>query len=961
MANDVSIKFTADVQEALRKISGFSEQSAASMKKLEDSVGLMRRAGEALAGVFVFDKIRDGFTTVIHAAADSEDKFESMRSALKASGDYSDRAAAQFVKLADRIQKTTKYDDDVVLGQVAIAKSFQTTNSEAAKLIEAAVQLSAVTRDTLDASVEQLGKTLDGTAGRLAETLPDLRRFSEEQLRAGAALDYVKARFKGTAEAQTNTFQGALQQTQNSYQNVIEKMGEFITKNETVIHGLKAATSFFDRLASDNGLQSMVAAIAGGVAGLAAFAGGFAAWIVVVKAATFAAAQFGITMTAALGPIGLLAAAITALGAAAAYMATKEKEVKSSTQVLNEELAAAQKSVENLQESIRRSRDADYTRAVLVPNLAKAEEKLAALQEHMNKVRVHTSLAAKSTKDLGDGFDDAGKKGRRFSDEIKTQVASLLKHAREIGLTEEQKLNEAYRQQAAVLEKARANGQVSMRDYLFAYYKLNTQLEMDLHELRKKQAEELLQKQADRFKAFFSEPVKFLLDKTATMKDGLAAGLGAFAQILAGGTTASADARRNFDDGKTTIKSQLDQGIASLDSDVAKQRADVEKRLAARVIDERMAQEELTKIQEEYNSKRADLQVKYNQDLVKAEQDYQKALKEAKKQEVASTAKVIGAGLATAANAFMPGLGEAVGPLFEALAKGPDAVKEMIQGFIRAIPDVLKNVVQAIPAVMKTIIEEIPAFIDALVEAAPDIIEALALGMPDVIAKLVEKAPEIIWKMQTAAPKVIIAMAERAGVFIKKLVDGAGEFIGKIAEGAFSFVGTIVEGAASFVGQILQGAVNFIGEIINGAGRFVQAIIDKINPFGGGGGFGLGGDRGLLGGGIIPGFLKGGVNLSGKGGSESSGIGAINPNVGRTMELAAIGEKYGYGLHGARNDTLIRQEMYRQGWRKGGASEDSPASVQGSSGEPIVIQINVGEAQLARVMTNLNRRGFRTA
>lgn len=960
MANDVSIKFTADVQEALRKISGFSEQSASSMKRLEDSVGLLRRAGEAMAGLFVFDKIRDGFATVIHAAADSEDKFEGMRSALKASGDYSDRAAAQFVKLADRIQKTTKYDDDVVLGQVAIAKSFQTTNSEAAKLIEASVQLSAVTRDSLDTSVDQLGRTLDGTAGRLAEALPGIRRFSEEQLRAGAALDYVKARFKGTAEAQTNTFQGALEQTQNSFQNVLERMGEFITKNEKVIHGLKAATSFFDRLSSDNGLQSIIAAIAGGIAGLATFAAGFAAWIVVVKAATFAAAQFGITMTAALGPIGLLAAAVTALGAAAAYMATKEKEVKSSTQVLNEELASAQKSVDNLRESIARNRNEDYGR-ILARNLEKAEENLRSIQEQLNKNRVHTAVAAKSVKDMADGFDDAGKKAGRFSDEIKTQVTSLLKHVREIGITEEQKLNEVYRQQAAILEKARANGQVSTRDYLFAYYKLNTQLEKDLHELRKKQAEELLQKQADRFKTFFAEPVKFLVDKTATIKDALASGLGAFAQILAGGTTATLDARRNFAEGKTTISAQLDQGVAGLDADTAKQRADVEKRLAARIIDERTAQEELTKIQEEYNSKRTDLQVKYNQDLVKAEQDYQKALKDAKKLEVASTAKVIGAGLATAANAFLPGLGEAVGPLFEALAKGPEEVKALLQGFIRAIPDVLKNVVQAIPVVMKTLVEELPAFIDAMVDAAPDIIESLIVGMPDVALKLAEKAPEIIWKMAQAAPKVIFAMAERAGIFIKKLVDGAGEFIGKLLEGAFSFVGTLAEGAASFVGQILQGAVNFVGEIIKGAGTFISELISKIPGLGGGGGFGLGGDKGLLGGGIVPGFLKGGVNVSGKGGSEAGGLSLINPHVGTAVEMAALGERFQYGVHGSKRDKEILQEMYRMGYRKGGGEESSTPVAHAANGEPVLIQINVGEAQLARVLTNLNRRGFRTA
>jgi hypothetical protein len=96
------------------------------------------------------------------------------------------------------------------------AKSFNITNDQTEKLIRAAVDLSAVTGQDLNSSVQILGRSYDGTAGRLNELVPGVRNLTAAQLQSGAAIDYVAGRFKGAAEAAGNTYAGGIVKAKNA-------------------------------------------------------------------------------------------------------------------------------------------------------------------------------------------------------------------------------------------------------------------------------------------------------------------------------------------------------------------------------------------------------------------------------------------------------------------------------------------------------------------------------------------------------------------------------------------------------------------------------------------------------------------------------------------------------------------------------------------------------------------------
>ena len=186
--------------------------------------------------------------SVADEAAQADTNLTSLNTALKLSGDFSEKASKQFQALAESIQATTVFDNDAALQSLALAKAFGATNDQAEKLTKAATQLATVQGISLTEATSQLGKTLDGTAGKLAETIPGLRSFTAAQLQAGAAVDFVNSRFGGAAQSAATTFAGAIKQNENAFKDLEKAAGAVITQNPVFVGGIRALTAIFNQL-----------------------------------------------------------------------------------------------------------------------------------------------------------------------------------------------------------------------------------------------------------------------------------------------------------------------------------------------------------------------------------------------------------------------------------------------------------------------------------------------------------------------------------------------------------------------------------------------------------------------------------------------------------------------------------------------------------------------------------------
>lgn len=215
-------------------------------------------------------------------------------------------------------------------------------------------------------------------------------------------------------------------------------------------------------------------------------------------------------------------------------------------------------------------------------------------------------------------------------------------------------------------------------------------------------------------------------------------------------------------------------------------------------------------------------------------------------------------------------------------------------------------------------------------QLAGPLLEKLAQGpekVKEMVQQFAEAVPDIIVAVTDALPAVIEALGDKLSdpAFLEKLARamihgmtaGADRFVQKALEGALRFVAKIFEGAGQFISKLLDGAAQFIEKLIDGIGEGLAKIFEKLNPAGGnflGSGAGLPNGRGL-----IPGLGNGrggvtvapGISIGGGGGGSGVDVGPVH-----------IGFK--------------------------GESQNI---------QPIVLQI--GNRQLAEVMVEMDRLGFR--
>lgn len=275
----VNLSVEVQIQEALAKFDVFGKKVNTSLNSIEGSVGSVSTILKSMVGLFAAEKLIEGFTKISEAAIEVEQSSFKMQNALRLTGELTDANVQHFEELAAQLSKNSTIDDDLILSQVALTKQFRTTNSEAERLIRAAVDLAAYTGQDLSSAVQQLGQTLDGTAGRIGQLIPELQFLSAEQLRAGDAIDVVSRKMGGTAAREAETFGGKIKQLKNEFGNFVEALGLTIVKSPQILGFINSLKDLMIELTASitNNGQSFNEIFVGSLNGLLAFGEGFTA------------------------------------------------------------------------------------------------------------------------------------------------------------------------------------------------------------------------------------------------------------------------------------------------------------------------------------------------------------------------------------------------------------------------------------------------------------------------------------------------------------------------------------------------------------------------------------------------------------------------------------------------------------------------------------------------------------
>lgn len=251
-ANDVALNLLVNTEKAIGNIEKFGK-----------TVSTVATASVALLGAKVIadgiNNIVNGIRNVADAASKQQVAVRGLNNALSLAGDYSDAASKRMQDFAKSMQSSTGIADEVILQQLSIAKSFGASNEQATRLIDAALNLSAATGESLESAVKNLGKSLGGLTGELGETIPALKTMTIEQLKAGGAIQFVLERFGGAAADKMQDYEGAIAGVNVAQQSFLESVGNIIIKNPAVIAAIQSVSKMFDSLSKlvDDNSESM--------------------------------------------------------------------------------------------------------------------------------------------------------------------------------------------------------------------------------------------------------------------------------------------------------------------------------------------------------------------------------------------------------------------------------------------------------------------------------------------------------------------------------------------------------------------------------------------------------------------------------------------------------------------------------------------------------------------------------
>lgn len=192
-------------------------------------------AGAAYVSYFVTNGIRKG----IEAAQVQEDAVNRLNQSLMSAGSFSREASQDMQEFARSLQLVTTTGDEVILNNLAFARTFAQSNQQAKAMTAAALDLAAATGMSMESAIRNLGKSLSGLSGELGEAIGEIRNLTAEQLKGGAAIELVSNKFAGFAQSQTRTFSGAIAQLTNSWGDFLETVGEFITQSPSLVAAIK--------------------------------------------------------------------------------------------------------------------------------------------------------------------------------------------------------------------------------------------------------------------------------------------------------------------------------------------------------------------------------------------------------------------------------------------------------------------------------------------------------------------------------------------------------------------------------------------------------------------------------------------------------------------------------------------------------------------------------------------------
>lgn len=260
MAANANIVISA-VDNASRVLNGVGKAAGSMGGALSKSLSVASDLTIATAGmVKVMQGLGRAIAVPLQLSIEQERVEGQLAAVLKSTGHAAGLNAKELKSMASGLQEVTTFGDEAIIGAENILLTFKQIGGEGGifqRTTEAVLDVATAMGMDLKSASVQVGKALNDPATGLSMLTRVGITFSEEQKNvikglqaagdmAGAQaviLAELEEQFGGSAKAAAETFGGSLTQLKNTWGDLLETAGSFITQNEGVkalIHELSA-------------------------------------------------------------------------------------------------------------------------------------------------------------------------------------------------------------------------------------------------------------------------------------------------------------------------------------------------------------------------------------------------------------------------------------------------------------------------------------------------------------------------------------------------------------------------------------------------------------------------------------------------------------------------------------------------------------------------------------------------
>jgi len=149
---------------------------------------------------------------------------------------------------AAEMQKISIFGDEDIIQQQAFLATLSMTTDQINRVTYAAVNLASTGMMSLESAFKNVSKTYSGLTGELGEMIPQLKDFTQEELKAGKGVEFIISKYQGMAEAVAAGVGGAQAQFDNMLGDIKEQLGAALAPIKLqILNTIKPA---FDQISS---------------------------------------------------------------------------------------------------------------------------------------------------------------------------------------------------------------------------------------------------------------------------------------------------------------------------------------------------------------------------------------------------------------------------------------------------------------------------------------------------------------------------------------------------------------------------------------------------------------------------------------------------------------------------------------------------------------------------------------